>query len=131
MEDMTLQEEWLSTILAKSTRQSYTMSMKYFLEFIGLSKCEDLKTLDKPETRALQFFQWLQEKKGLCTNSSVARVVAIQSFFSYVDRPLKLKRKLPQTTMKLETWRPRARIGRYIQPRRVYLLQTTHLKLFC
>ena len=26
MEDMTLQEEWLSTILAKSTRQSYTMS---------------------------------------------------------------------------------------------------------
>ena len=52
MQDMTLQEEWLSTILAKSTRQSYTMSMKYFLEFMELSKCEDLKSLEKPETRA-------------------------------------------------------------------------------
>jgi len=106
MEDMTLQEEWLSTILAKSTRQSYTMSMKYFLEFTGLGKCEDLKTLDKPETRVIQFYQWLQNKKELSSNSSVARCVAIQSFFSYIDRPLKLKRKLPQTTMKLETWSP-------------------------
>jgi site-specific recombinase XerD len=106
MQDMTLQDEWLSTILAKSTRQSYTMSMKYFLEFMGLSKCEDLKGLEKPETRALQFYQWLQDRKGLCSNSAVARVVAVQSFFSYVDRPLKLKHKLPQTHMKLETWNP-------------------------
>jgi hypothetical protein len=53
MEDMTLQEEWLSTILAKSTRQSYIMSMKYFLEFSGLSKCEDIKALDKPETKRI------------------------------------------------------------------------------
>jgi integrase len=106
MEDMTLQSEWLSTILAKSTRQSYTMSMKYFLEFTGFSKCEDIKGLQKPETRVLQFYQWLQDKKELCSNSSVARVVAIQSFFNYIDRPLRLKRKLPQTHMKLETWRP-------------------------
>lgn len=106
MQDMTLQEEWLSTILAKSTRQSYTMSMKYFLEFTGLGKSEDIKALDKAETRVLQFYQWLQDKKKLSGNSSVARVVAIQSFFSYIDRPLKLKRKLPQTHMKIETWRP-------------------------
>lgn len=58
MESMTLQSEWLSTILAKSTRQSYTMSMKYFLEFTGLSRCEDLKTLEKVETRAMQYYQW-------------------------------------------------------------------------
>lgn len=36
----------------------------------------------------------------------MARTLAIQSFFNYIDRPLKLKHKLPQTHMKIENWKP-------------------------
>jgi hypothetical protein len=65
--------------------------LHYFLEFLGLKKAEELKDLPKPELRVLQFFQSLQEEKGLNQNSARARVVPAQSFFSYIGRPLKLK----------------------------------------
>jgi hypothetical protein len=80
--------------------------MHYFLEFLGLSKCEDLKGLSKAETRVTQFFQWLQDTKGLSSNSARARIVPVQSFFTYIERPLKLKHKLPQIHIKIESWRP-------------------------
>lgn len=106
MEDMGLEEEWLSQILGKSTKKSYAKGMHYFLEFLELGKCEDLKSIVKPETRVLQFFQWLQDKKELSSNSARARIVPVQSFFTYIDRPLKLKNKLPQIHAKVENWRP-------------------------
>lgn len=106
MEDMTLQDEWLSQILGQSTKKSYAKGMGYFLEFLELRKCEDLKTLSKPETRTLQFYQWLQTTKGLSSNSARARIVPVQSFFTYIDRPLKLKHKLPQIHAKVENWKP-------------------------
>jgi hypothetical protein len=106
MEDMGLEEEWLSQILGKSTKKSYAKGMHYFLEFLGLGKCEELKSISKPETRVMQFFQWLQDKKGLSSNSARARIVPVQSFFTYIDRPLKLKHKLPQIHAKVENWKP-------------------------
>jgi site-specific recombinase XerD len=106
MEDMTLEEEWLSQILGKSTKKSYAKGMHYFLEFLGLGKCEDVKDLPKGETRVMQFFQWLQDTKALSSNSARARIVPVQSFFTYIERPLKLKHKLPQIHIKIESWRP-------------------------
>jgi hypothetical protein len=106
MEDMTLQEEWLSQILGQSTKKSYAKGMGYFLEFLGLGKCEELRDLSKAETRVMQFFGWLQTTKGLTSNSARARIVPVQSFFTYIDRPLKLKHKLPQIHAKVENWKP-------------------------
>lgn len=106
MQDMTLQDEWISQILEQSTKKSYAKGMSYFLEFLGLSKCEDLKSLDKAETRVMQFFQWLQDTKGLSSNSARARIVPVQSFFTYIDKPLKFKHKLPQMHIKIENWIP-------------------------
>jgi site-specific recombinase XerD len=106
MESMTLQEEWISQILAKSTKKHYEKGISYFLEFLGLERVEDLRDLEKPETRVLQFFQWLQEVKGLSANSARARIVPVQSFFTYIDKPLKLKHKLPQIHAKIENWKP-------------------------
>ncbi|MCJ7760191.1 hypothetical protein MUP59_03510 [Candidatus Bathyarchaeota archaeon] len=106
MEDMTLQDEWISQILGQSTKKSYAKGMSYFLEFLELSKCEDLKALAKAETRVMQFFQWLQDTKGLSSNSARARIVPVQSFFTYIERPLKLKHKLPQIHCKIENWTP-------------------------
>jgi len=106
MEDMGLEEEWISQILGQSTKKAYLKGMSYFLEFLGLSKCEDLKDLSKAETRVMQFYQWLQTPKGLSGNSARARVVPVQSFFTYIDRPLKLKHKLPQIHAKVENWKP-------------------------
>lgn len=106
METMGLQEEWLSQILGQSTRKSYVKGISYFLEFLGFDTVNQLKTLMKPELRVLQFFVWLQEKKGLSSNSARARIVPVQSFFTYVDRPLKLRHKLPQIHVKIENWIP-------------------------
>jgi hypothetical protein len=73
MEDMSLEEEWLTSVLGKSTRQSYKMGMRYFLEFLGLSRCEDLKSLEKPELRVLQFYEWLQSKISLLECQTCSR----------------------------------------------------------
>jgi site-specific recombinase XerD len=106
MEDMGLEEEFLSTVLAESTKLHYKKGLAYFKEFVGVSKAEELKSLNKPETRVLQFFQWLQKEKGLNQNSARARIVPIQSFFTYIDRPLKLKHKLPDIGLRVESWVP-------------------------
>lgn len=106
LEHMTLEEEWLSTILGESTKSAYRKGIKYFSEFTGLDKCEDLKTLAKPEVRIVQFFSWLQSKKGLSANSARARTVPVQSIYSYMGMQLKLRHKLPEITQKVEKWRP-------------------------
>lgn len=95
MEFMVLQEEWLSTVLGEFTKSAYRKGIKYFLEFTGLSKCEDLKTLSKPEVRIVQFFSWLQQIKKLSANSARARCVPVQSIYNYLGMQLKLRHKLP------------------------------------
>jgi integrase len=104
--DMGLEEEWLSQILGASTKIHYKKGMGYFLEFLGMSKAEELRGLPKAETKVLQFFQWLQKEKGLNKNSARARVVSVQSFFAYIKEPLNLKNKLPAIGIKVENWRP-------------------------
>jgi hypothetical protein len=37
--------------LGKSTKKSYAKGIHYFLEFLGLGKCEELESISKPETR--------------------------------------------------------------------------------
>lgn len=106
MECMGLEEEWLSTILGESTKAGYRKGIKYFLEFTGLGKCEDLRTLAKPEVKIVQFFSWLQNKKELSANSARARTVPIQSIYSFMGMQLKLRHKLPEITQKVERWRP-------------------------
>jgi regulator of replication initiation timing len=105
-QSMGIEEEWLSQILGTSTKSAYLKGLSYFKEFCGLKTYEDLKTLEKPELRTIQFFQWLQTSKGLTANSARARCTSVQSFYAYIDRPLKLKHKLPEITPKVETWRP-------------------------
>lgn len=106
MDDMDLEEEWLSTILGESTKSAYRKGIRYFLEFTGLGKCEDLKTLAKPEVRIVQFFSWLQKTKGLSANSARARCVPVQSLFNFLGMPLNIRHKLPEITSKVEKWRP-------------------------
>jgi hypothetical protein len=103
---MGLEEEWLSQIPSKATKQAYAKGIHYLLEFLGLDKPEELKSISKMETRIMQFFQWLQNEKGLSSNSARARIVPVQSFFTYIDRPLKLKHKLPKLHGKIENWKP-------------------------
>jgi hypothetical protein len=50
LDDMGLEEEWLSQILGKSTKKSYAKGIHHFLEFLGLGKCEELDSISKPET---------------------------------------------------------------------------------
>jgi hypothetical protein len=104
-QDMGLLEEWLSTILGQSTRLSYRKGIKYFAEFTGV-KCEDLKTLQKPEVKLIQFYSWLQTTKGLSANSARARCVPVQSIYTYMGKTLNIKHKLPEMTPKVENWRP-------------------------
>lgn len=105
-DDMGLEEEWLSQILGQSTKNGYSKGLHYFLEFLGLNKAEELKDLAKAELRVIQFFQWLQKEKDLNQNSARARVVPVQSFFSYIKKPLNLKHKLPNISIRIEAWRP-------------------------
>jgi len=105
-QDMGLEEEWLSTILGESTKLAYRKGIKYFLEFTGLSKAEDLKTLQKPEVKIVQFFTWLQNNKELSANSARARCVPVQSIYAYMGMQLRLRHKLPEITAKVEKWRP-------------------------
>jgi site-specific recombinase XerD len=110
MDSMPIEEEWLSQILGEQTRKTYTRSLKLFKEFMHSNSTEDLINFRKRErnfeTRVIQFYKWLQESREITSNSARAYCIALQSLFSYVSLPLKLKNKLPKTHMKIESWRP-------------------------
>jgi len=110
MDNMTIEEEWLSQILGNSTRVGYKRALLYFKAFMNIDSTKNLVSIRRKErnfeTRVIQFYQWLQKEKEVSSNSARAYCIAIQSLFSYVGLPLKLKHKLPKTHMKIETWRP-------------------------
>lgn len=110
MNNMTIEEEWLSQILGSSTRAGYNRALFYFKEFMNEDSTKNLILIRKRErnfeTRIIQYYQWLQNKKEITSNSARAYCIALQSLFSYAGFPLKLKHKLPKTHMKIETWRP-------------------------
>jgi len=97
LKDMGLEEEWLSQILGSATRKHYARGFHYLLEFLELDTPEELKKFAEKEkhfeTRVIQFYQWLQDKKGLSSNSARSNIIPVQSFFSYAGCPLKLKHK--------------------------------------
>jgi integrase len=110
MDNMPIQEEWLSQILAEGTRKGYTRAITYFKEFMDNSSTEDLIKLRKEErnfeTKIIQFYKWLQDQRGISQNSARAYIIGIQSLFNYAGSPLRLKNKLPRLHMKLESWKP-------------------------
>jgi len=110
MDDMPIQEEWLSQILGEATRKAYTRGLTCFKEFMDNNSTEDLIKLRQQErhfeTKIIQFYQWLQDGKGLTQNSARAYIIGIQSLFNYAGSPLRLKNKLPKLHMKLESWSP-------------------------
>lgn len=110
MEDMPIEDEWLSQILGEGTRKHYARAITYFKDFLKTSSAEDLITFRKRErnfeTRIIQYYQWLQKERGITSNSARAYVIGLQSFFNYVGSPVKLKNKLPKLHMKIESWRP-------------------------
>jgi hypothetical protein len=108
MDGMTIEEEWLASILKTGTKAHHKRGMNYFTEYTGKSP-EELIQLRKKErnfeTRVILFFKWMQETKGLSENSARSNIISVQSFFKYVKLPLDLKRKLPDITMKLDAYR--------------------------
>lgn len=110
MEGMTLEEEWLASLLSERTKWHHKNAMKHFIEYMKGKTPEQLIEMKKTErtfeTRVIMWYKWLQSEKKLSQNSAKSCVIGIQSFFSYVGLPLKLKNKLPKITMKLETYRP-------------------------
>jgi hypothetical protein len=110
LKDMGLEEEWLSQILGEGTRKHYARALRYLLKFLELDTCEELKNFAQKEkhfeTRVVQFYQWLQETKGLTSNSARSNIIPVQSYFSYIGLPLKLKHKLPKLHGKIENWKP-------------------------
>jgi len=106
---MTLEEEWLSQILGENTKTLYIRGLHLFMQFLGVSKVEELKGLEKrrAETLTIQFYQFLQQgEKPISANSARAMCIPVQSVFKYIGTPLQLKNKLPPIGTKVEKWRP-------------------------
>jgi len=106
---MGILEEWNKSILRENTRKHHLRSLRYFAEFMG----EDPETLLKLrreqfgkskylETKAIEFFKWLQTEKKLSENSAASTIIGVRSFFSYYDVPLKLKGRIKSTHMRLD-----------------------------
>jgi len=110
MDNMTVTEEWETSILATKTKVHHRNALKYFEEFLKKNPEEMLELRSKEGkrfiTRIVQFYQWLQNKKSLSSNTSRSYIIGLQSFFAYYDLPLKLKNKLPKMHMKIERYRP-------------------------
>ena len=109
MERMGIVEEWTKSLPSENTKEHHLRGLRYFNEFMGQDAETLLKLRRKQygnskqfETQALEFFKWLQETKGISSNSARSYIIGVQSFFSYFDVPLKLKRKLPNLHMKLD-----------------------------
>jgi len=106
---MGILEEWEKSIVAKNTKRLYERSLRYFSEYMKADPETLLKLRKKQygkkkffEAKTIEFYKWLQDVKGLSPNSARSTIIGIQSFFSYFDVPLKLKRKLPKLHMKLD-----------------------------
>ena len=109
MDGMSMEEEWIASIPSKSTKRHYLKDWKLFKDFLGKTD-EEILELRKEEgkrftTRVLMFYDE-QKEKGLSQNSARTKVIAIQSFFSYYDQPIKVSKKLPELSMKIESYRP-------------------------
>ena len=105
MEGMTVEEEWLESLMSEHTKDHHQRSLKYFKEFLGNLDTERLIEMKKEErtfeTRVIIFFKWLQDTKGQTQNTARSYCIGVQSFFSYVGLPLRLRNKLPKLHMKL------------------------------
>jgi integrase len=109
MDNMTLEEEWLASLVGKRTKSNYTRGWKAFKDFLRKSP-EEILELRKKEgkrfiTRIVMFFDHLK-KQGLSENTARTMVIPVQSFLSYFEVPLKVSDKLPNLHMKLESYRP-------------------------
>jgi site-specific recombinase XerD len=108
MDGMTIEEEWMASILKEGTRAHHKRGLRYFTEYMGMSAEEITQVRQKErnfETRIVMFYKWLIEKKGLSENSARSDIIGVQAFFSYLGMPLNLKHKLPDITMKLDGYR--------------------------
>src|SRR3989337_951683 len=108
MNGMSIQEEWLASILKIGTKRHHERGLRYFLEYMRKSP-KDLVELRKKErnfeTRIVLFYQWMQKEKGITENSARSNIIGVQSFFAYVGLPLNIKHKLPDITMKLDSYK--------------------------
>ena len=106
---MSLSAEWLSSIISDSTKRRYSRDLKLFKEFLGKTD-KELIELRRTEgkrfvTRVILFYEHLKAK-GLSQNSARTAVVSLQSYFSYFDLPIKVSKKLPDLSMRIESYRP-------------------------
>jgi len=53
IEDMGLEEEWLSQILRENTKSLYVRGLHLFMRFLDVSKAEELKSLDKRQAETM------------------------------------------------------------------------------
>jgi integrase len=106
MDDMDKEQEWLASLLKENTKLHHTKSFAYLKEYLKMNP-EELLALRKEEgkrfnTRIVLFWKWLQEEKKLSKGTSSSYVFGASAFFSYYDLDLKLKGKIPDTSMKLD-----------------------------
>ena len=110
MENMTVEEEWLQSLLSEHTKDHHQRGLRYFKEFLGNLETEQLIEMKKEErtfeTRVIMFFKWLQKERKLSQNTARSYCIGVQSFFSYIGLPLRLRNKLPKLHMKLEGYSP-------------------------
>lgn len=107
---MDKEQEWLTSLIKENTKLHHTTSMVYLKEFLGKTPEEILEMRQEEgkrfNTRMVMFWKWLQDKKGLSESTSSSYVFGTAGFFSYYDLDLKLKGKIPDTKMKIETYQP-------------------------
>jgi len=106
---MSVLEEWEKSLPSRNTRDHHLRGLRYFSEFTGEKPERLLRERRRQfgksklfETKTLEFYEWLQKTRRMTGNSARSYIIAIQSFFSYYDVPLRLKRKLPNLHMKLD-----------------------------
>lgn len=111
MEDMDKETEWLASSIRQNTKLHHKKAMQYLKEYMGTSPEEILRLREQEgkrfNTRITLFWKWLQDEKGLSESSASSNVFGVAGFFSYYDLDLKLKGKIPDTKMKIETYQPK------------------------
>lgn len=105
--------DWLDS-LKKSTRSTYLSNWKHFLGFVGMTGDQVLadRKQDKEhkwERLALQFKQWLMDKKGLGSYAATAAHMTVRGFFSFHYEKLEYRRqeakRAGERTRKTEDYR--------------------------
>lgn len=111
MDNMTIEEEWIASIVSPRTKENYLRGWKLFRDYSGKT-AEELLQLRKSEgrkrfeTRIVMFFKHVIKEKKISENTARTYCIPIESFCSYFDLPLKLASKLPSLTMKIERYKP-------------------------